>query len=86
MSRTTRTNYCEEQAALRRSVRQRDKQEQGEVPDSGVDNSSDSEIRRYQRDSRSAETSVDIEVTRPYLEAGNRMSRKDGDRDSGRGS
>jgi len=86
MSRVNRTNLCEEQAALRRSVRQREKQ--GEVPDSGIGYSSDSELLRDQREKWSTETVIGQE-DRVELQFGSKrtMSRRDdkGDRDSAKG-
>jgi len=87
MSRINRTNIGEEQAALRRSVRQRERQ--GEVPESVFGYSSDSELLRDQREKLLTETVIGQE-DRVELQFRSKrtMSRRDekGDgRDSAKG-
>jgi len=62
MSRTLRSNICDEQAALRRSARQRSRH--GETLDSGIEYSSDSELLRHQREKWSTEAVLGVDEDR----------------------
>jgi len=85
MSRTNRPNKIDEEAALRRSARTRIKH--GEVLDSGIDYSSDSELSRNQRDKWSTETLLGQEDRFDFSRKRDmsRREEKSEGKDSGRG-